>query len=483
VTSQKEVESVMIMENQLLHRKLQKNNTAPAVISAASPQDHSSLSPQHGSAQGGQKGFALRVWYDKKWLILTSCVVYLTMDSTGVNGPRRLIGKRQYKQANTSATIKATGVCGNVGVNEDGSYAPLLDDDSNDYWPVIPDVHWNCMTRAFVPWNATHEEQHSWCHPVNKDAPTTAAGHLIFVKVHKAASSTLAGVNLRIAQRHGNCSSLQHHQDSRVYRNRNPAKSFMYTSIRHPVHRAISWIFYTSTKLNYTSFPDKNVLSKLKSRYFFVSGTRDWSSRNLNDTGAQVGFMHTGEQLPHALWEAKRPTVVQNFTLALTRVQQVINQYDFIVIVERLSESLVVLQLLLHLTPADILYLSSKKSGGYAFSGKPNPNPGCFKLRKSHISPAVKAYLSSPQWLAQNYQDYLLYKAANASLDRTIDALGRERFDKALAEYEGLMLRAKECEDSAIFPCSDNGTVNEETNCYARDWGCGYPCLDQLADT
>lgn len=67
-----------------------------------------------------------------------------------------------------------------------------------------------------------------------------------------------------------------------------------------------------------------------------------------------------------------------------------------------------------------MLYVGgSKTSGNYAgVRGK------CHKLKPKRVSPAVKAYLESPEWFARNYGDYLLYKAANQSLDATIENLG-----------------------------------------------------------
>jgi Galactose-3-O-sulfotransferase len=458
---------MVMMNRHLMHRQNFHTTTASTISSGKNSPQHGVSSSCNGEAQ---RTFpAPQGWYNKHWILLVTSFAgffYLSLDSAIFYGGRR----HQKEEEDYDDYKKANSWCENVGVNDDGSYEPQLDADSNDYWPVIPDQHWSCMTRAFVPWNnATDldEQQHSWCHRWPKSGTSTSVATrdagLTLIKVHKAASSTLAGVNMRIAHRYGNCKSLQHHEDSRVYHNRSNGnannnavlaaaaekKSFMYTSIRHPVHRAISWIFYTYSNEGIVSMTDELVLQRLRMRTYNPSGTGVPSDRNLNEAGAQVGYMHTGQHLPHPLWDAKRPRVVQNFTTAMTRVQQVMNQYDFVVIVERLSESLVVLQLLLHLKPTDILYLSAKKSGGYSYNTK--PNPGCHKLIKPHISPAVHDYLSSSQWMAQNYEDYLLYKAANASLDRTIAALGRRRFDQALAEYQALMLRAKECEESAIF--------------------------------
>jgi hypothetical protein len=178
------------------------------------------------------------------------------------------------------------------------------------------------------------------------------------------------------------------------------------------------------------------------------------------------------------LWNGTTPNKVRDLKLAKTRVAEVLQQYNFIVIVERIQESLVVLQLLLDLKTADILYLLSKLSGGFSFVFR--PNPVCqHKLTKAPILPAVDAYLSSSHRYAQNYQEYLWYKAANQSLDLTIDNLGQTSFNKALAVYQQMMHKAKNCEDEAIFPCSLDRVHQEEdeTDCYQKDWGCGYPCL------
>jgi hypothetical protein len=369
------------------------------------------------------------------------------------------------------------------------------------YWPVVPDAHWNYMPRIFYPWNSTTP----WCDsPSHYSKRFTPAG-LILVKVHKAASSTLAGVNLRIAHHVGArqlrktttttgnistsskqkkragvavCPSREVHEDSRVYHNRDPKISFMYTSIRDPAQRAMSWVFYTMSNQG-VKMTDEAVLRRLQARQHFVKGGINPKARFMNEAGAQVGYMHTGNHLQTPLWDGQaNPNKVQNLVIAQRRVNEVLQQYDFIVIVERIQESLVVLQLLLGLKTTDILYLSSKLSGDYAYNFK--PNPGCHKLTKAAISPAVDAYLSSPLWYTQNYQDYLLYKAANTSLELTIDNLGRKRFNEALAVYQQMMRDAKGCESEAIFPCNSDGLhiLKNETNCYQSDWGCGYPCLD-----
>ena len=44
---------------------------------------------------------------------------------------------------------------------------------------------------------------------------------------------------------------------------------------------------------------------------------------------------------------------------------------------------------------------------------------GYVSLQKAHTSPVVREYLESDEWQALNYGDFLLYAAANRSLDLT----------------------------------------------------------------
>jgi recombinational DNA repair ATPase RecF len=88
----------------------------------------------------------------------------------------------------------------------------------------------------------------------------------------------------------------------------------------------------------------------------------------------------------------------------------------------------------------------------------------------------------------QNYinqqADFLLYAAAQESLDRTIRALGVDVVQQRASEIRHLQDLAKTaCKDMALYPCtSAEGEYQIEksrTNCYIQDYGCGYPCVDQ----
>merc|ERR1712137_1262392 len=102
------------------------------------------------------------------------------------------------------------------------------------------------------------------------------------------------------------------------------------------------------------------------------------------------------------------------------------------------------------------------KVGGsfYYVEDDGNGKAGCIGIQKTKRSPGVQAYFESDEWQAINYGDYLLYAAANQSLDLTIDRLGKNRFDEALRLYRHAQQTAQQvCAAETYFPCSFNGTI------------------------
>jgi hypothetical protein len=188
--------------------------------------------------------------------------------------------------------------------------------------------------------------------------------------------------------------------------------------------------------------------------------------------------MHPPEKF--SVWNPDSPTEVSNPDIVHKTVREVMQDYDFMILVERYDECLIAMQLMLGLETSDLLFLSSKKAGSYYNNRKGE----CIKLQPSFVSPAVSEYISSKEWYAKSYGDYLLLEAASQSLDLTIEAFGQKRFDKALQNFKALKQRAEEqCAAKAVFPCSPEGkTQNKEAkaSCYQKDWGCGYPCLDNV---
>ena len=175
------------------------------------------------------------------------------------------------------------------------------------------------------------------------------------------------------------------------------------------------------------------------------------------------------------------------------------NGYDFILVVERMDESLVALALLLGVPVGDMLVSSSKVSGvttdegndnikakktSYVYSQRYNR---CLPMVKTFTPPKLQRYLDSDHFRAQSYGDLILHQAANYSLDMTIDRLGKGRFNAALKEFQYWKQREEnECARKVQFPCSSDGTPQwdvSEKNCYLNDMGCGHQCIDDMLES
>ena len=158
---------------------------------------------------------------------------------------------------------------------------------------------------------------------------------------------------------------------------------------------------------------------------------------------------------------------------------RIMNDYDFIGVTERLDESAVAMQLLLGLTTGDILFVNVKGSGGFDDGMSPR---GCVYIVPSYVSPGMKEYFASPSWERIALVDTMLHKAANRSLDLTIEKLGRRRFNLALANFRQAMKAVHEkCLPTVQFPCTSSGEAIAQPNCFWGDSGCGTACLDEVA--
>lgn len=135
--------------------------------------------------------------------------------------------------------------------------------------------------------------------------------------------------------------------------------------------------------------------------------------------------------------------------------QNILTDFDFIGITERMDESLVALRFLMRLNATDILFLNSKLSGGYD-DGKFNNT--CFKIQKPFLSDGVRKFLDSDEWCMMNKGDLFLYESVNEKLDHIIQGIGKGKFGKALYKHTWLLKYVQKlCADEAIYPCSSEG--------------------------
>jgi len=332
-------------------------------------------------------------------------------------------------------------------------------------------VRENNLAKAFR-YPATAASEGNWCRY-----------GLLYVKVPKAASSTTAGITRRIAagfesrlnSTTAKCIIKAGHTKGQSYRDRHP-ESFLFATVRDPTKRAISRAFFQASNEEVNA--EDGFMMNYLTNHMAQQGC---VSRGMG--GFQMSYIPYTPLPPWSAWIKYEPEAVQNAIHIHDIVRQVIEDYNFIIVVERYDESLVALQLLLGLRAGDILYLSSKSSGDYYLN---HLNKKCVLIQKSRtLTPNISFYLSSNEWIAKNYGDYVLQEAASQSLDLTIDAIGKEIFGHALQQFISLKIKAgEECSSNAKFPCMRNGTAQikeAEKDCFVQDEGCGRWCLDQIS--
>jgi Galactose-3-O-sulfotransferase len=341
----------------------------------------------------------------------------------------------------------------------------------------------------------------------------------LFLKPYKTASSTAAGIHLRIAkhvaqrqfqgvttndddvalslERHYNdrtitpaaaaaspsplfCESrFDHGYAHHLFPRRNKNQSFLWSIVRDPQSRLLSLFFHfwvsryghKATTASFIDFAQRDFWDS-QEHYLKVLSTRESSfQKYVARVAAESGRREAGGNGTTTLTIAKSGYV-----------NQILLDYDFLAITERLDESAVVLAMLLDLPLGDVLYLSAKGQGGYDDGGFRHQ---CTRIQKTVVTDGMRDFFQTPEWTNVVYWDEVLYRMANASLDKTIDeTLGRARFEQQLQTFRSVLAVSRtRCLETVIFPCSANGTriPDNETDCLWRDSGCGYHCLNQVA--
>lgn len=313
---------------------------------------------------------------------------------------------------------------------------------------------------------------------------------ILLTKVPKAASSTSAGVALRIANRR-NCHAVewQHRlaTEFRLFRKSTTAavsKFFLFTTIREPAARAISTIFFHVLNRQNVTATDELLVHLLRTYNHSHLG-----AISTGQGGFQLRYTSLNEIESYSAWNPAAPETVINPIAVVANVKGVVNDYDFILVPERMDESLTAMALVMGIDVDDVLVTSSKVAGSRFHMLHPNKTTfRCIQTAKSVVSDHVRdGFLQSNEWRAMNYGDYLLHEAARQSLDLTIQhVIGRKQFDAALVRYRQLQsLESQQCAPHVQFPCSDAGQPQLEIarkNCYLYyyDFGCGYPCIDDM---
>jgi hypothetical protein len=327
---------------------------------------------------------------------------------------------------------------------------------------------------------------------------TPAAEGILFQRPHKTGSTTMVGIVLRLVHNrakgkpfNNTCKHRAIHGTARHYRyqERDRTKSFLFSIIRDPTTRIISEFFHFDVTAYEREPTDSNFLGmirqkghnyylkQLTTRHYVPNGTivpdLDFAKSKGYKTFAEFSASHVNrEQLANMEFGVNySPTQI---------VEEILYDYDFIAITERMDESLVALQMLLGLTTKEIIYTHARSSGSFSngWHGRP-----CFYIMKAFLTPGMKKFFASEEYKATVANDFLMYQAANKSLDRTLASLDPVEFEKNMAALQrGLQLAAKNCKGRIRTLCDDGGTpiLPKNTTCYIWSEGCDHACVDEL---
>ncbi|GAX13894.1 hypothetical protein FisN_5Lh207 [Fistulifera solaris] len=303
----------------------------------------------------------------------------------------------------------------------------------------------------------------AWCRNDRNTQKGSPMG-LVLIKVPKSASSTLAGVVLRIQNRH-NCTVHWQHKLAREYSWDDDASAIRVAPIREPSSRAMSSVYF-----HYVSFHKNTGGPRNPKDSFIIQKLRETKPDFLLDYTADkelvVNVTNENDRISE-LYET---------------IRRITTFYHFLFVVDRLDESLLVWSWLTKLPWTDLITMPSKRNGSWYLSGN-----RCVSLAGAFLTPAITSFFESAEWKQTHVGDRLLYEVANKSLDRTIDELiGRPSFERDLAQFRDLRQQIENaCQNETNFPCSQDGSPQLElakANCYVRDFGCGYPCIDRFAN-
>jgi len=332
---------------------------------------------------------------------------------------------------------------------------------------------------------------------------------ILFHRPQKTGSTTITGIILRLVHNRGRqqygfekCKHRSIHGSGKEFEfvKRDRTKSILLSIIREPTARALSEIFHFEVTVYLHEPTDEFIKQNLLRggnymRYFTDLGVRTYDVQPAfgfaKELAAENGNitveMHDTALLANGIKVGKRKIEqiknywkfgVDKFIHNLTR--DILDDYDLILIMERMDESLVAFQMLFNLTTKEILYTRARSSGSFSngFSDRP-----CVYIIPTFKSTGLKKFIASDEWQRHIAPDIEFYKAAHKSLDRTIEALGRTEFEAKLATFrKALKLAARNCEGRVKTMCTNGGKriFPKNTTCYIWGEGCDHDCIDEL---
>jgi hypothetical protein len=378
---------------------------------------------------------------------LVAILVFYLLEGMLVSFRSPFLGKNEdfsVTEKNTSITTSVPSYNATIDMKSDPNWwEPYVDRIARSF-SIRPDKSW-CVPRTIPNSTKLGEEE--------------IQSGFYLVKIQKTASSTVAGVSIQIAR---NVGQQQHQKDTMecVYhaahgyefaRRRDPF--FLWTVLRDPRKRAISDYFFFEVSRKRIPAADARMMQKLNA--------------------------HKSYQLANVAPRFVNHPRANASEIVDMMLKNVFGKYHFVGLSDRMDETLVALKFILHVDLRDIVVLSSKRNGGLDDGRHENT---CFEIQPANVTPRMKTYLEEE--FPVNNHDFFLYAVANRSLDLTIDAIGRDKFQHDLELFRTMSRYAEEqCLDKAIFPCVAAGKPplpEASHSCYFGDIGCGHACVKEV---
>ncbi len=276
---------------------------------------------------------------------------------------------------------------------------------------------------------------------------------ITFIKIHKCASTTVKYALSRLIRNRGGCETSYDHTFAYTMNlsDRDKVKkSYLVTFVRDPTTRAISDFFYHGVTKGGKE-PSLENFKKINQRL------RQHKLRGLG--GFQLSYVSIEHKHPeYFFWNESSPKLVQHPSLLLSSIQNVIKEYDFIGVAERVDESLVVLSFLLDVKVEELATISRRVSGQFIDLSKEKK---CVKIAKPNMTKDMTDYVESEEWRASTAGDRILHKVAIERLDYTIDHLiGRQLFEQRLKDFKVVVDSLKSCRKFCSI-CSIEGQYRD----------------------
>ena len=277
-----------------------------------------------------------------------------------------------------------------------------------------------------------------------------------YVKIPKTDTYYWSSIAYRTALKQDkNCFVQAEHADAYELnlRNRNTRKSFAFTFIRDPKEYILKTYFYFKVTKNGEKPTAKSI----------VEYSREYGNK-------QSEFM---------MCEAnKRSYENKGIQGANNLAKAIVSEYDFVGLVEKPDESLVLLGLLLGLDTKDVLYNPSPNAG--TISMWKDDKGFCERVKEAFIPRGAKRYFDSDDFSDDNDIDIELYKEVERTMEATIDKIGRGTYTEALRKYrEQMEVVERICLPTVEYKCNTPGKRWKDLNNCGKD-GCDAACLSSL---